>query len=1285
MDPRGLFRFVLGLALLCLPMASPAAAIPIQEHMLPADASPEGIVTGPDGNLWFTEFDGNRIGRITVRGEVTEFPLPVSNRKPAGITVGADGNLWFTEFEGNRIGRITLLGVITEFEIPSPNSSPFSIAAGRDGNLWFTEFSGNKIGRITPAGVITEFSTGITAGSGPLGIVRGADANLWFTEYNANRLGRITSSGTITEFPFASVGFGSFLLAVGPEGNLWLTQPNANLIGRFHQTTHVYTEFALPVGNTYPGSIVAGPDANLWFTAVDKNSIGRISTNGTVTYFPIPTDFSGAEQIAIGPDGNLWFTEFFGNKIGQILLEQPLVALGTNLTLVEAKTFTGVVASFTDRFRPDDVETFYPETGSVPQTITNTGTIISKVRIIGFEQDRFITEAKVNLELYHPSVSELAVTLIAFPDRLPLFAGWGNGGSNFINTTFDDYAPQSIITGLAPYSGSFRPQTPLLPTIRGRNPFTVWTLEVADKVPGNSGVLSNWSLTVSSYSASSILDQYSVLLDWGDGETTDGWVTLDGNGGYRVNGTKTYARPGQRNITAHIRHTSSSNELAVITSPVTVLNAPLITAGRTINRRPGEFFTGVVASFRDEFPNHAFTQFTATIDWGDRTSSVGALLTNFDDGFGVGGAHTYSSVGIFPITVTVRNDENNITLIASTARVLTNINGFAVLPVGSAPEAIFSGPGGHLWFTQPGTRQLGHIDPATFRVTELDGLNEFSSMPGICSGPDGNLWLTEFTQKQIVRVTTSGEIVQFSTGNFIAPGNIVAGPDNRLWFTARNTNMIGRIDTNGGINNFFLANPNATTVRITSGPGSFLWFTESTGKIGRIDLNGNIVEFIVPTENSQPTGITTGPDGNLWFTETGAGKIGRLTPAGAFTEFPLPRRDSRPKQIITGPDGKLWFTEADTNRLGWITTAGISGEILLPTPNPPSGLASGPDGNIWYTDSAANQVYQLVISPPVKIVGTNFQVTAGSNFTTIVATFIDPAASDWWDTTSTPMLEIPRPIEDFSKSFFPLTVAALPADRVVGGIKVNLSLLHSYISDLALTLIAPDGTRVLLSDRQGGSGQNYVNTTFDDRSAVPIASGTAPFSDAFTPESPLQILNGKNPNGIWKLEINDTFSGDIGQLLEWSLLLGTFSTNTLADRYRATIDWNNGRTSTGSITHNGKGGFNVLGNCQYAEPGIYAVGIELVNLKNFFDLPGRVAATNSTVTVTDGLRLKMILNGEDVVLYWPQSAAGFVLETASSLALGNWQPVPVPPFVIESLKVVIQARAGSNRFYRLRK
>jgi virginiamycin B lyase len=115
------------------------------EFPLPNPASgPTTISIAPDGNLWFTEGSGNRIGRMAPDGTgIKEFDLPNPGSQPRIIAVGSDKNLWFTEHLGNRIGRITPAGVLTEFPIPTPNCQPRAIALGADGNLWFGEFTGN--------------------------------------------------------------------------------------------------------------------------------------------------------------------------------------------------------------------------------------------------------------------------------------------------------------------------------------------------------------------------------------------------------------------------------------------------------------------------------------------------------------------------------------------------------------------------------------------------------------------------------------------------------------------------------------------------------------------------------------------------------------------------------------------------------------------------------------------------------------------------------------------------------------------------------------------------------------------------------------------------------------------------------------------------------------------------------------------------------------------------------------------------------------------------------------
>ena len=137
--------------------------------------------------MWFGEFTGGKIGRITPQGVITEVAIPTPNSGPRALSAGSDGNIWFSEFNAGKIGRMTLDGKVTEFDLPGANRGPGDITAGADGNMWFVELNGraddrvvdgNRVGRITLAGVVTEFPMPSNTGS-PVNIAVGPDRNIW--------------------------------------------------------------------------------------------------------------------------------------------------------------------------------------------------------------------------------------------------------------------------------------------------------------------------------------------------------------------------------------------------------------------------------------------------------------------------------------------------------------------------------------------------------------------------------------------------------------------------------------------------------------------------------------------------------------------------------------------------------------------------------------------------------------------------------------------------------------------------------------------------------------------------------------------------------------------------------------------------------------------------------------------------------------------------------------------------------------------------------------------------
>jgi streptogramin lyase len=245
---------------------------------------------------------------------------------PNGITTGPDGNLWFTEAGANKIGRLIPssdgIPAITQFRLPHLFSGPGpGIAAGPDGNLWFTEPNGNRIGRIVPsgdsAGQVTEYND---PGSFPTpnDIVAGPDGSMWFTDDNSNDIGRITTGGTITQFPLPSAESFPVYITQGPDGGLWFTEQFGNKVGRITPgAPNTITEFAIPTAASQPAGITNGPDGNLWFAERASSKIASITPAGSVSEFTASEALFAPVGITTGPDRNVWFTQFNGS-IGKL-------------------------------------------------------------------------------------------------------------------------------------------------------------------------------------------------------------------------------------------------------------------------------------------------------------------------------------------------------------------------------------------------------------------------------------------------------------------------------------------------------------------------------------------------------------------------------------------------------------------------------------------------------------------------------------------------------------------------------------------------------------------------------------------------------------------------------------------------------------------------------------------------------------------------------------------------------------------------------------------------------
>lgn len=125
------------------------------------------------------------------------------------------------------------------------------------------------------------------------------------------------------------------------------------------------------------------------------------------------------------------------------------------------------------------------------------------------------------------------------------------------------------------------------------------------------------------------------------------------------------------------------------------------------------------------------------------------------------------------------------------------------------------------------------------------------------------------------------------------------------------------------------------------------------------------------------------------------------------------------------------------------------------------------------------------------------------------------------------------PIVDVATSISTISIPA--GSGLVRDINVTINLTHTWVSDLDITLIAPDSTEIVLASGVGLDGDDFTNTIFDDSATTSIFAGNAPFTGTFRPAQPLSSFNGLLLEGTWTLKIDDLFAGDFGTLLNWSM------------------------------------------------------------------------------------------------------------------------------------------------------
>ena len=201
---------------------------------------------------------------------------------------------------------------------------------------------------------------------------------------------------------------------------------------------------------------------------------------------------------------------------------------------------------------------------------------------------------------------------------------------------------------------------------------------------------------------------FAATVNWGDGTTDAGTVSQPGGPGtaYEVSGGHTYSSGGQYTDTVTVTDSSAPAGVGSASDSTTftvVDESVAITPGTIPTQVVGTAFTGAVATFTASNPSAPTTDFSASLDWGDGTTSAGTVTQPGGPGtpFEVSGSHTYTASAEYSITVgvtygSVTTDGSvpvEVDAVQTTVQCQGSCSGTVTTPVQSVTGATSSGGG----------------------------------------------------------------------------------------------------------------------------------------------------------------------------------------------------------------------------------------------------------------------------------------------------------------------------------------------------------------------------------------------------------------------------------------------------------------------------------------------------------------------------------------------------------------------------------------------------------------
>jgi hypothetical protein len=283
-----------------------------------------------------------------------------------------------------------------------------------------------------------------------------------------------------------------------------------------------------------------------------------------------------------------------------------------------------------------------------------------------------------NYSIIGDAVSAAEAQGIPLAKIVPVYQGFGGGGyaswitptaaqEQTILSTWGQYVPNPVFD--AAYSWGVQSNDtaistdPALQSVfaahnAGTSPPPSDTMTASGVAIGGIAGQALNNVTVATFTDSNTAlkaSGFTAAINWGDGTSSTG--TISGSGGsFMVSGTHTYSAAGTDKVAVSLAESSPGTAKATASSTAQIGSAGGALSGKVQLSKATEDTalpgSTKVATFTDTNTADTAAGFTASITWGDGTTSAGTI-SGSNGSFSVTGGHTYADEGSFPLSVAI--------------------------------------------------------------------------------------------------------------------------------------------------------------------------------------------------------------------------------------------------------------------------------------------------------------------------------------------------------------------------------------------------------------------------------------------------------------------------------------------------------------------------------------------------------------------------------------------------------------------------------------------------------